>query len=148
MTVYDVLVKINLYNLKSFDWIDIRSTVDDEIRSWKSAAGLMRCMHYCFKQDVEWYRIRVSRERRTLLITMPVNFYANVYRRYYCNSCRGFSNEKIYVRVKNFSMQDEGKTPPQTTQNIFNPLIIQQSGANSTVITNYGTINIDLSKNI
>ena len=45
-----------------------------------------------------------------------------------------------------FGDKDEGKTPPPTTQNIFNPLIIQQSGANSTVIPNYGTINLDLSK--
>ena len=42
--------------------------------------------------------------------------------------------------------ENGGKTPPPTTQNIFNPLIIQQSGANSTVIPNYGTINLDLSK--
>jgi hypothetical protein len=47
------------------------------------------------------------------------------------------------LRKKHTSDKDERKTPTPTTQNIFNPLIIQQSGANSTVIPNYGTINLD-----
>ena len=54
--------------------------------------------------------------------------------------------DKEENQTYDFGDKDEGKTPPPTTQNIFNPLIIQQSGANSTVIPNYGTINLDLSK--
>lgn len=57
-----------------------------------------------------------------------------------------FGDEDQEDETFDFGDEDKEKTTPPTTQNIYNPLIIQQSGAGSTVIPNYGTINLDLGK--
>jgi hypothetical protein len=57
-----------------------------------------------------------------------------------------FGDEDQEDETFDFGDEDKEKTTPPTTQNIYNPLIIKQSGAGSTVIPNYGTINLDLGK--
>ena len=55
-------------------------------------------------------------------------------------------NSTSYLKTFDSGDEDKEKTNPHTTQNIYNPLIIQQLGDGSTVNPNYGTINLDLCK--
>ena len=58
-----------------------------------------------------------------------------------------FEYEEAAQQESQFTSDEpKAETPPPTTQNIYNPLIIQQSGANATVIPNYGTMHLDLGK--